>query len=164
VGAALLANTEKSLNFFSSIYLQLFLCCCVFFLACRGSTSTEKNLFYEGRTLAVQGRYYEALPVLEQYLSQFPNGRFSSRAGLFLGKCYMGLGQLEDARSAFADTRTRYPQSLEAHKSAYKIAVIAFLLGEEKEALRQFTELSRNPDGPLCSEATAFKNYLSRNR
>ena len=159
-----MANTDKSFNFSSMSSIHLLLCCCLFFFACRGNTSTEKGLFYEGRTLAVQGRYLEALPVLEQYLSKFPNGRFAGRAGLFLGKCYMGLGQLEDARKAFVDTRNRYPRSLEAHKSAYKIAVIAFLLGEEKEALRQFTELSRNPDGPLCSEAAAFRNYLSRNR
>jgi TolA-binding protein len=129
---------------------------------CREKDRGEQALFLNGRALVTQGRYQQAIPVLERYLAEFSGGSYASRAGLFLGKSHLGLDDLEAAELAFQQTLRNYPQSLEAHKSRYKLALIALLRGDRDDALRRFGELADAPDGPLAPEAAAVRRHLQR--
>ena len=114
------------------------------------------------RALAFQrGDYEAAIPLLREYLRKYPNGRNASRAQFFLGKAYIGLGRLSEAAIEFDATVRNYPGTLEAHKSRYKLAMIAYWQGDSIEARRRFEKLADNPDGTLAPEARAMAEYLS---
>jgi hypothetical protein len=66
-----------------------------------------------------------------------------------------------EADAEFAATALEYPESLEAHKSRYKRAVIAMRQGRLDDARRAFAELADRPDGPLAPEARMMHEYLS---
>lgn len=125
------------------------------------TSRTANALFKEGRSLVTQGRYAHAVPTLEQYLREHPRGKHASRAGLFLGKAHLGLGQWDEAAAAFTLTIERYPQSLEAHKARYKLAVVALLRGDTADARDRFAAMARSPDGPLAPEAKAAAEFLA---
>ena len=110
---------------------------------CRNNDE-EKTLFFSGRTLVTEGRYNDAIPLLNQYMAEHPNGNYASRAGLFLGKSHLALESFGEARNAWQMVIDNYPKSLEAHKSAYKLAILDFLQGDTEEALAQFKKLSGN--------------------
>jgi len=117
--------------------------------------------FGRGRLAVMQGDYEEAIPLLNEYLQKDPGGKYASRAQFFVGKAYIGLGRLAEARIAFNATVNNYPGTLEAHKSRYKLAMITFWQGDVAEARRQFEELADNPDGTLAPEARQMAEYLS---
>jgi|GEM_PF-2136271 len=122
--------------------------------------SGEKALFKEGRTLVTQGRYEQAIPVLEELLRQYPRGPHASRACFFLAKARVGTGELDLARELFQRTLRDYPDSLEAHKSRYKIGLVRLWQGRTGEALEIFRDMAARPDGPLAPEAGAMATYL----
>ncbi len=123
--------------------------------------SHSKEPFTRGRTLVTQGEYRQAIPFLQEYLKKHPPGRHASRAIFFIGKAYMGLGEMDLARTAFSDTRRGFPESLEAHKARYKVALIDLLEGRVDQAIQGFSSMADNPDGPLAPEAKAMVVYLT---
>ncbi len=122
---------------------------------------TEADLFQKGRTYVTRGQFQQAISVLDNYLEKYADGRYASRARFFLAKAYLGLGDMESAKSEFALTVRRYPGSLEAHKSRYKMALIDLWQGKRASALEQFQDLADHPDGPLTPEAKAMVLFLS---
>ncbi|QDU95841.1 tetratricopeptide repeat protein [Lignipirellula cremea] len=116
--------------------------------------------FHQGRTLVTGGKYALAIPLLTKFLAEHPQHQNASRAGLFLGKAHLGLGDYPAARIAFNDTVKNYPATLEGHKSRYKLALLSLLEGDRDQALAQFKTLAENPDGSLAPEAAAMVRYL----
>lgn len=122
-------------------------------IAIAGCGAQKKNSDFEPiRQLVCQSKFAEAIPKLEAY-----RGKHESRAGLFLGKAYLGLGQNDKARAAFEKTVRQFPDTLEAHKCQYKLAILTFLEGDQQAARVQFSKIS---DGPLTGEAAAFLRFL----
>jgi TolA-binding protein len=121
----------------------------------------ERSLFSEGRLLVTDGHYQEAIGALRGYLGEYPDGSYGSRARFFVAKAYLGLGQLALARVEFQTTIKIYPESLEAHKSRYKLGMIDLWEGKRRQAHLRFQELAEAPDGPLAPEAAAMSNYLN---
>ena len=79
----------------------------------------NRDSFGSIRQLVCDGQYEKAIPKLKAY-----QGRHASRAGLFLGKAYLALGDLKMARQAFEDTVRKFPKTLEGHKCRYKLAMV----------------------------------------
>ncbi len=125
-----------------------------------GCNSNPEDHFAIGRSYVTQGQYEQAIPILKQYLQQHPDGPHSSRAGLFLGKAYMGLGDLAEAKRAFQRTVREYPDSLEAHKCRYKLALVDVFQSRPQEARKRFQQLADHPDGPLAPEAASWQRFL----
>ena len=120
--------------------------------------------FGAARALVVNGEYQRAIASLTDFARQHPNSKHASRAGLFLFKANLALGNIPAARQWCEWTIERFPQSLEAHKCAYKLAMISMLEGEDEDALRQFGVLANRPCGPLAAEATAMVRFLGTPR
>ncbi len=111
--------------------------------------------------MVATGRYEHAIAHLQGYLAEFPKGKNAARAALFIGKAQLGLGRLADAETAFEAAEKAYPESLEAHKSRYKLALIAMLQGDRREARSMFAELARYPNGTLAPESAAMLRFLN---
>lgn len=154
------ANTARWLSSLAE-RAGILLLSCLFAAGCNSGRNASPNSdFDQGRSLVVAGKYAEAIPVLRRYLKEDPQGKHASRAGLFLGKAHLALGDIEAARQAFDDTHRNYPDSLESHKSKYKLAMISLLSGDRQDALERFQQLAQAPDGPLAAEATAMAEFL----
>jgi TolA-binding protein len=122
------------------------------------------DTFHEGRWLVTQGQYRQAILILSEYLDKNPKGQNASRSIFFIGKAYMGLGEMDLARQAFDDTYRDFPKSLEAHKALYKLAMIDLLEGSVDQAIQGFASLAQMPNGPLAPEAAAMYAYLTHQR
>ena len=64
-----------------------------------------------GSQSVAEGRYREALPVLEQVLKAEPGMRLALS---MLGRCYFELGQFETSRKVFGEILKTHPQNLDA--------------------------------------------------
>jgi len=116
--------------------------------------------FHQGRALVTQGKYAEAIPLLEQFLKSQPKHKNASRAGLFLGKSHLALAEYDKATKAFESTVANYPGTLEDHKCRYKLGLVALLQNDPITARVRFEQLAQKPDGPLAAEATAMVRHL----
>lgn len=141
------------------LLLSLSLAC---FAGCDGDNSSSDTLFHSGRERVTQGEYARAIPLLSQYLEESPRGHLASRAGLMLGKAYLGLDQLDEAEVAFESVVRDFPQTLEGHKCRYKLALLELLRDHRQAARERFLLLAQNPDGPLAPEARAMAALLAR--
>ncbi len=116
--------------------------------------------FGKGRQAVTEGRYQDAARLLDKYLADYPSGRNTSRAHFFLAKAQLGLGNVQRARGTFEYVIATYPDSLEAHKSRYKLGLMDLTEGKLPDARRRFAELVRSPNGPLVPEAKMMQDYL----
>lgn len=114
-----------------------------------------QDRFDVARRDVCEGRYAEAVDTLKNY-----RGPEGSRAGLFLGKAYLALGDVAEARAAWEQTRQDFPTSVEAHKCRYKLAMLDMLSGDDEAAAAAFRAMGDAPDGPLAAEATAMADFL----
>lgn len=139
------------------------LCLAVLLAGCqeqqRGQHAADPE-FHRGRQELMQGKFQSAIKTLEDYLKANPQAKLSSRASFLIAKAHLGLGHHEEARSRFQKTIADYPQSEEAHKSRYKLAVLSWLEDDLRAARQQFEQLTDRPDGTLVPEATAMLRYL----
>ena len=123
--------------------------------------SNDAKQFHDARNLLIGGKYDQALPALDAYLETNSEGKFRSRAQFLIAKAQLGRGNLKEAKAAFVRTKNLYPQTLEAHKARYKLALVAMLEGRDQDAILQFERMARAPEGPLAPEAGAMARYLN---
>ena len=76
----------------------------------------------------------------------------------------IGLGDLNQAATLFQETIRLYPDSEEAHKSRYKLAVIKQLQGDQVAARKAFQDVIDRSAGTLVPEANAMLRMLSEDR
>lgn len=130
--------------------------------SCQPQRGGADEQFRGARLLVVQGKYQEATAALEKFLEQKPADKNASRAGLFLFKAYLAQGQFADATKWCDWTIRNHPDSPEAHKCRYKLAVLAMIQGRQDDAKKRFAEIAAKPDGPLAAEAGAMRDFLER--
>lgn len=159
--AIVLEALDKTMRDKRSWILGVLLAACLISSGCNRSGKNSK--FDTLRELVIAGRFEEAIPRLQMFLRKYPDSPNASRAGLFLGKAHLGRGNLAKAAEAFNATIADYPESLEAHKSRYKLGLIALLRDDREQAEQIFDELAQACDGPLAPEAMAMCVYLRGN-
>ncbi len=125
-----------------------------------GANEVSNPRFKAGRQALMQGRYEPAIAKLQAYLQDNSGGRLASRASFLMAKAYLGLGKHKQSRQQFELMIREYPNSEEAHKSRYKLAMLSLLEGKQADARERFAQLTENPSGTLVPEATAMLRYL----
>ena len=118
------------------------------------------NDFTEGREEVIEGDYQDGLDLLNKYLNENPEGTYASRAWLFVGKAHVGLKQYSQAKAAFRELASRFPDSLEGYKAQYKIAEIEMLMGNQEEARRLFEKMLEDKNGPFTAESQMYLDFL----
>ncbi len=145
--------------------VHLVAACLLLTMAGCGTESNAANrkasaTFAAIRADVLRGDYETTPDRLAKFIDAHPKHPDASRAGLFIGKCFLALGDLPAARQAFQTTVDTYPGTLEEHKCRYKLAVVTMLEGDREDAIRQFAAMADEPDGPLAPEAAAMAQYL----
>ena len=127
---------------------------------CGKQSSAERDAFLAGREQVTIGNYQEGIAQLSAFLTAHPQGRYSSRAQFFIAKAHLGLDDLVNARLHYEQCIALYPDTDEAHKSRFKIALIDMVEGHTDRAMDTMRELAAAPDGPLAAEAHLLSQYL----
>ncbi|MEZ6138531.1 MAG: tetratricopeptide repeat protein [Pirellulaceae bacterium] len=118
--------------------------------------------FEAARSLVINGKFAEATQRLTQFIKDHPEHHLAPRATFLLGKSALGSGDLEAAETWFSKTTERFPDSEEAHKAKFKLALVSLLRQNEDDARARFEALAADADGPYTPEATALARFLAQ--
>ena len=128
---------------------------------CTRAKKQQAREFNEARQIVIEGDYAAGVERLKVFLQKNPKSVDASRAGLFLFKAYLAQGEFENAAKWCSWTIQEHPNSLEAHKCQYKLAMLTMLQGKQDEASKRFGELADLSKGPYSAEATAMRRFFS---
>lgn len=146
-------RTQLTANF---LFLLLLLTLC----GCSGNG--KGNLFRQGRQAVTQGRFQQAVPILRRYIEEKPQGKYVSRALFFIAKAHIGLKEYDKAQAVFAALIRDMPDTLEARKAAYKLALLDLWRGKTEKARQRLQAITAHPDSPLVPEAWAMLRYMEK--
>ena len=79
----------------------------------------------------------------EEYLTAYPEGRYSTNAYVRLGTIYTALGDTEKARDALGRLSQKFPDSLEAKNAKPQLAKSLIEMGMKKEGTEIYAEMLR---------------------
>lgn len=116
--------------------------------------------FHQAREKLMHGEFAKAKSEMAEFQANYPTHPFSSRAAFLQAKAELGLGNLDLAEQEFLATINQYPNTEEAHKSRYKLAMIALLRGDRQEAGEGFQQIVDSKSGILVPEAVAMLRML----
>lgn len=128
--------------------------------ACGNPKVKPKEEFQSLRLQVIAGEYDKAIPQLESFIKENPNSKNASRAGLFLFKAYFAKNQLSDAGKWCQWTIKNHPNSLEAHKCRYKLALISLVSGNSAKTKSELKLVADDTDNPLSPEASRLLKFL----
>lgn len=151
-----LRHTQSISDFLLLLFLLFLL------MPCGCSGNSKGNIFLQGRKAVTQGRFQKAIPVLRRYLQEKPHGKHASRALFFIAKAHIGLGEYDRAQAVFASLIREMPDTLEARKAEYKLALLDLWQGRTEKVRQRLRAITVHPDSPLVPEAQAMLRYLDK--
>ncbi|MBN2173264.1 MAG: tetratricopeptide repeat protein [Bacteroidales bacterium] len=98
---------------------------------------------------------------LQNYIDQFPEGAFLTRANFYLGECYLKENKLEEALACYENVLNR-PLSDFTGSALEKAANISFELEKYDQALKYFTRLEEQSENK-GSNITAVNGQMQCN-
>ena len=122
---------------------------------------------YRGAYALVQGRQFDqAIPAFEQFLRNYPGGKYAANAHYWLGELYLVVEprDLEAARQSFALLLSEYPENSKAPDALYKLGKVQFEKGNREKA-REYLDLvirsysSTNPAVVKLAREFISENY-----
>lgn len=117
--------------------------------------------FHTARAALHDGEFKLAESGFLVFLAEEPDHELASRASFLLAKAYLGQKRWKDARVQFQRTIEAFPQSLEASKSRYKLAILDLLQDNRPEAITRLQSLATE-SGPYRPEAVAMLEWLQQ--
>ena len=131
---------------------------CILLLSLAGSAAAEQappGLARAGELIR-NGQYSQAIPVLQQEVGKFPEAG-GARHYLMLGECYFMIQRYADAKQ-WLSRAARYAQGEERVAASYRLAGVAFRLGEYDEAGRQIDLFAKgHPEDERCGKLLVYK-------
>lgn len=116
---------------------------------------TALNLLLE------ESRYEDSILLFQQYLRDYPAGRYVTNAYYWLGEAYILVEQYNPAKDAFDRVIKGYPEDPKAPGAMLKLGVVYEQMGDVDLARQMWQELAaRYPDN--ASEIRAASDYLRR--
>jgi len=107
------------------------------------SARPEEKAAYDAAYAMVVGRRFEqALTAFQQFLRDFPDGRYTPNAHYWLGELYLVIEppDLEASRQSFALLISEYPEHAKAADALYKLGKVQFQQGNRDRA-REYLDL-----------------------
>ena len=96
---------------------------------------TEQQLYERALDSLLQEEAYQrSIAEFDQYLAQYPDGRFVTNAYYWQGQAYVNLSQFEQARSAFEAIVNNYPDGRKIEDAMYSLGTVYHRLGDSSRA------------------------------
>jgi len=111
----------------------------------RGEQPGEKIAYDAAYALVANRRFEEAVPAFNQFLRDYPQGRYAPNAHYWLGELYLVTEppDLEASRQAFALLISEYPEHDKTADALYKLGRVQFMKGNREKA-REYLDLVVN--------------------
>lgn len=102
----------------------------------------EKPAYDAAYALVVGRQFEQSVAAFQQFLADFPEGRYAPNAYYWLGELYLVIEppQLENARQAFALLVNQYPEHPKTADALYKLGKVQFMKGNREKA-RDYLDL-----------------------
>ena len=120
---------------------------------------TEQQLYEVALDALLQQQQYEtSIQQFDQYLAQYPNGRFVTNAFYWQGQAYVNLSMFEEARKAFETIITQYPDGRKIEDAMYSLGTVYHRLGDNTRARQMLQDVRTR--FPNTSAANLSDIYL----
>lgn len=121
---------------------------------------------YRAAYALVRGqKFNEAVTAFQQFLVQYPNGRYAPNAYYWLGELYLVVQppDLEQARQSFNQLLTQYPTNSKVPDALYKLGRVHFMKGN-REKSREYLDRVINEYGSTNSSAVKLaQDFIDQN-
>lgn len=120
---------------------------------------TEQQLYEVALDLLLQQQQYQAsIAQFEQYLAQYPDGRFVTNAYYWQGQAYVNLSMFNEARQVFETILTEYPDGRKIEDAMYSLGTVYHRLGDNTRARQMLQDVRTR--FPNTSAANLSDIYL----
>lgn len=103
--------------------------------------------------------YEQAIVAFNQYLRDFPQGRYAPNCQYWLGEIYLLQGNLESAREWFSRLLTDFPEHGKAPDATFKLGTVYHKLGDVDQAKSLLNQVASGDS----NAARLANSYLSDN-
>jgi len=102
----------------------------------------ERSAYDAAYALVAGRRFDEAVPAFQQFLRDYPGGRYAANAHYWLGELYLVIEppDLEASRQSFALLISEYPENPKTPDALYKLGKVQFMKGNREKA-REYLDL-----------------------
>lgn len=120
---------------------------------------TEQQLYEVALDSLLQQQQYQAsIDQFQQYLAQYPNGRFVTNAYYWQGQAYVNLSMFNEARQVFETILTQYPDGRKIEDAMYSLGTVYHRLGDNARAREMLQDVRTR--FPNTSAANLSDIYL----
>lgn len=127
------------------------------------SRLSEQQLYQSALdVLLLQERYQRSIDEFNQYLNEYPDGRYVTNAYYWQGQAYINLSMLDEARRAFETIVNDYPDGRKIEDAMYSLGTVYNRLGDTQRArdlLRQV--MTRFPNTSAANLADLYLRSLN---
>lgn len=116
-------------------------------------TTPEAAKFDSAMLIYNQKQYAAAIPLLSQYISDFPNSNRREEALYRLGEAYRLLGRTDDALAAYAFQANAYPDGPFRNNGDIERGVLLFQANRFADAIDPLTHVATKGQGALQEAA-----------
>ncbi|MBL4820234.1 MAG: tol-pal system protein YbgF [Gammaproteobacteria bacterium] len=115
---------------------------------------SEQQLYQMAYDSAINSRFDRAIAEFDQYLSIYPNGRFSTNAFYWKGQAYLYLSRYDEAIAAYDIILQQYSDSAKVPDAMYGLGVAYEGLGDTRRARQLLQEIvSKYPNTGVANLA-----------
>lgn len=122
----------------------------------------EREAYQQAFQLLKKQQLKQAELAYQQFLKDYPNGKYSSNAYYWLGELYLTDGNLPRAKATFSSLVQRYPAFRKTPESTYKLAVIYDQMGDKKKAEALLNKVAKDYRQTSPDAAKQANAYLSK--
>lgn len=123
---------------------------------------TEQQLYERALDSLLQEESYQrSIAEFDQYLSQYPDGRFVTNAYYWQGQAYVNLSQFDQARGAFETIVNNYPDGRKIEDAMYSLGTVYHRLGDSARARQMLQDVrTRFPNTSAANLADIYLRTL----
>lgn len=123
---------------------------------------TEQQLYERALDSLLQEEAYQrSIAEFDQYLAQYPDGRFVTNAYYWQGQAYVNLSQFDQARTVFETIVNNYPDGRKIEDAMYSLGTVYHRLGDSTRARQMLQDVrSRFPNTSAANLADIYLRTL----
>ena len=126
-------------------------------------SSETTNAYRDAFLLLKQGRYIESIEAFQQFLSGYPNSKYTANAQYWLAEAVYARKQYDQALIEFTKVVEDYPMSSKVSDARLKVGYTFYELGRWKESREILTQLRAElPDSTVAGLAQQRLERLER--
>jgi len=121
---------------------------------------------YRSAYALVRGQQFsQAVPAFQQFLRDYPDGKYAPNAHYWLGELYLVAEppDLESARQSFRLLLSQYPDNSKAPDALYKLGKVQFMKGNREKAREYLDRVIRDYGSTNSSAVKLSRDFIAKN-